>query len=173
MICLLKHKDVRGHTWGKLFRSSVCLRFRNRPGQLMAQDLLYCAEIFANAKRMVLITDVVYAHRLRASSVKGRKYLTGAYLHWLDSVDRCEAFCHGSSSRLWYAGLQAKTLLQIIGEADALRVEHKKRVLSEVMVWCGRWALDSPRKLFAMILHPALLFRVLKLRYKVRRISAM
>ena len=88
----LEHKETRGHPWGKLFRKSSCADVVYPPGVAMAEDTLYCAEVFSRAKKMVLINETVYHYRLRKTGATGRKLQTGAYLWWLDSIENCGQF---------------------------------------------------------------------------------
>ena len=77
---LLEHRTIRGHPWGKLFLRERLGHFRFPVGVRMAQDLLYCGEVFANARSLMLLDKFVYRYRNRTGGSTGSKFKSGSYL---------------------------------------------------------------------------------------------
>jgi len=126
---LLKHEKLRGHPWGKIFRTSSFKDIRFTPGYRMAQDLLFCAEVFSKASRLVLIPNVVYQYRIHNSGATGRKYETGAYLSWLKCISTIRQFTTTQSQISAYQELQIRSLTQLSKEIRSLNGESLKAVL--------------------------------------------
>lgn len=147
----LEHKETRGHPWGKLFRKSACADVVYPPGVAMAQDALYCAEVFSLAKKMVLIDDTVYHYRLRKTGATGRKFQTGAYLWWLYSIENCGRFATTSQQLTNFKELQIRTLLQLVREARALNKPLLDDVVEQVITWTAAWQIHLPTLLKARV----------------------
>ncbi|MDF3012081.1 MAG: glycosyltransferase family 2 protein [Cellvibrio sp.] len=143
----LQHREIRGHTWGKLFRRTAFLHIKNTPGVMMAQDALYCAEIFSCAKKLVIINNTVYHYRLRRSGATGRKFQTGAYLWWLYSIENCGKFVTTQHQKTHLKELQIHTLLQIVREARSLNNPTLMEVLKHIADKQHAWQLTSLKEL--------------------------
>lgn len=143
---LLKHEKLRGHPWGKIFRTSSFKDIRFTPGYRMAQDLLFCAEVFSKAKNLILIPDVVYEYRIHSGGATGRKYETGAYLSWLKCISTIRTFVTTRSQMSAYQELQIRSLTQLSKEIRSLHGESLKPVL-EVTEQTRREWLPSFRQL--------------------------
>ncbi|ACE83759.1 glycosyltransferase family 2 protein [Cellvibrio japonicus] len=141
LIAFYEHQLMRGHTWGKLFRTSVFVDIPNQPGVAMAQDTLYCAEMFAKANTLVVIPRPVYEYRLRAGSATGRKYETKAYLWWLYSIEQAGRFARTPKQKRRHKQLQMRTLIQISKEARQLNNLALGPVVNEVHQHQARWNL--------------------------------
>jgi glycosyltransferase involved in cell wall biosynthesis len=126
---LLKHEKLRGHPWGKIFRTSSFKDIRFTPGYRMAQDLLFCAEVFSKANRLILIPDVVYQYRIHSGGATGRKYETGAYLSWLKCISTIRRFATTKPQIFAYQELQIRSLTQLSKEIRSLHGESLKPVL--------------------------------------------
>ena len=92
-----EHDKVRGHPWGKLFRRDSLGAYRFPIGVRMAQDLFYCCEVFSQSHSLVLLNQNVYRYRNRETSSTGRKFESGSYLDWLDSVEGIAQFASSSN----------------------------------------------------------------------------
>jgi glycosyltransferase involved in cell wall biosynthesis len=141
------HDIVRGHPWGKIFRTECFADLRFTPGFTMAQDLLFCAEAFSRAHRFVAFPKTVYVYRLHGEGSTGRKYETGAYLAWLDAVQAVGEFCTNAAQYRSYQTLQVRTLAQIAGEALELQGDILKRVLHEIECRMELWEIETGRLL--------------------------
>lgn len=139
---LLIHEEVRGHPWGKLFRSDKFQHFRFPPGVKMAQDLLYCAEVFSAADSLYLLDKNVYRYRIRETGSKGKKYTTGSYIHWLDSVDKLEAYVSSNTHSNALLTLKVRTLEQLAGEAKKLPPGTTLEVTKEFGKRRKQWRLS-------------------------------
>ena len=167
----LQHKEVRGHTWGKLFCRASFAHILNPPKVTMAEDTLYCAEVFSKAKKLVLITDTVYHYRLRPSGATGRKFQTGAYLWWLHSIESCGHFVSNATQQRHLKALQIRTLLQLVREARHLKTKDLSTILPEVTARQRQWQLDaSPRRLVFKI-SPKFLFDFLKFKLQLNHLK--
>lgn len=164
-----QHDVVRGHPWGKIFRTERFSDLRFTPGVLMAQDLLYCSAAFARARRFVAYPQTVYIYRLHGEGSTGRKYETGAYLSWLNAVQAAGDFCTNRSQRSSHKGLQVRTLAQIAGEAERLEGEILDCVLSEIEQRADLWEVN-PKRLFAEGQSFRTWFRYLRFRSRMRRL---
>ena len=140
----LRHRETRGHTWGKLFQRAAFAQIINTPGVTMAQDTLYCAEIFSCAKKLVLIDKNVYHYRLRNSGSTGRKFQTGAYLWWLYSIENCGRFISTRSHQKHFKELQIRTLLQLVREARALNNPLLQEVIEQIIAKQIAWKINLP-----------------------------
>lgn len=129
---LLKHEKLRGHPWGKIFRTSSFKEIRFTPGYRMAQDLLFCAEVFSKAKRLVLIPEIVYEYRIHSGGATGRKYETGAYLSWLKCITAIGNFVATGKQRKAYQELKVRSLTQIAKEIRSLKAGALPSVLEVV-----------------------------------------
>ena len=139
---LLKHEIVRGHTCGKLFLSS---KFKNTyftEGVMMAQDLLWNAEIFSHAEKILISNIDIYRYRHRQTSSTGNKYNSGAYIHWLNSVENCKKFVTTKAQEKSHTILCVKTLQQITKEARRLENPLLKLVLSEINRRIAIWQIS-------------------------------
>lgn len=126
------HKEVTGFTWGKLFLSSAFAQIPNTPGVKMKQDTLYCAEIFAQANKLVLINSNIYHYRLRDTGVTGQKFRTGNYLWWLHSIEHAGHFARTADQKARHKELQIDILLQLAREARRLDSAQLATVLKEI-----------------------------------------
>jgi hypothetical protein len=136
---LYEHSRVRGHPWGKLFNRSRLGHIRFPVGVRMAQDLYYCGEVFGAAKSLLLIDRQVYRYRNRDTGSTGRKYETGAYLDWLDSVEKIGGFAHTRQQVNAHRGLQVRTMAQIARECRNIPPEIATRVLTTIEQKCKAW----------------------------------
>ncbi len=166
----LQHKEVRGHTWGKLFYRERFAHILNPPNVTIAEDTLYCAEIFSQAQKLVLINSTVYYYRLRPSGATGRKFQTGAYLWWLHSIEGCSHFVANPTQQRHLKALQIRTLLQLLREARHLGVAELKTILPEVKARQQQWQLDiSPHQL-PLLINPKFLFNLIKFKLLFNRL---
>ncbi len=169
---LYEHSRVRGHPWGKLFNRRRLGDVRFPVGVRMAQDLYYCGEVFSLADSLFLIDKPVYRYRNRDSGSTGRKYETGAYLHWLDSVEKIGSFARSRSQKNAYRGLQVRTMAQIARECRSI----PPTVAAQVLVTIEQKCIDWNVRLMTMTTGGGAcvrsLIRYLKLRfalYQIRR----
>jgi len=158
----LEHKETRGHTWGKLFLRSAFASIINTPGVVMAEDTLYCAEVFSLAKKLVLINKTVYHYRLRKTGATGRKFQTGAYLWWLYSIENCGRFITTEHQQSCYKELQIRTLLQLVREARSLDDNQLADVIKEIQSRQTAWQLTSLRSLIKSNVRTKALLHFLK-----------
>jgi len=146
----LQHKEIRGHTWGKLFRREAFSRIQNTPGVMMAEDALYCAEVFSHAKKLVLINKTVYHYRLRKTGATGRKFQTGAYLWWLYSIESCGRFVSTKNQQAHFKELQIRTLLQLVREARTLKNPDLKEVIEQITTKQTAWKITHLHQLMKL-----------------------
>lgn len=137
------HKIVRGHTWGKLFRRSCFAGIQWAPGVTIAQDVLYCAEIFHHARTLALIDKTVYHYRLRNGGTTNRKFESQAFLWWLYSIETCGRFAKTAHHAIRHKRLETRTLLQITREARHLPVDTLRPVLHEIAARRQSWNLTG------------------------------
>ena len=157
---LFRHRYIRGHPWGKLFRREVIGDMRFPVNVRMAQDLQFIASVLARAERLLLIPVCVYEYQLRGDGSTGSKYRKGGYLHWLDSVEALGLHVRSDVQRRAYTGLQVRTLNQAVREigklsrqeARPLAVELRKRRKDWQLGWVRvLWQLDSIKTLWRYV----------------------
>lgn len=165
------HKETRGHPWGKLFRRAPFANIFFTPGVLMAEDILYCAEIFSHAKKLVLINQTVYQYRLRQTSSTGRKFETGAYLWWLYGVENSGNFATTPSQEAHFKGLQIQTLLQLVREARALTGTRLAEVVKELHNRQRAWKLSAVGLLLNGRISRDTLIHFLKYKYTLLKLD--
>lgn len=136
---LLKHEKLRGHPWGKIFRSEVFCDERFTAGYRMAQDLLYCADLFSKARHVIIIPNIVYKYRVHSGGATGRKYETGAYLSWLKCIEQIQNFVSTKSQISAYQELKIRTLTQLAREARYLRGEVLDIVTVKIDETSNKW----------------------------------
>ena len=136
---LYQHSKVRGHPWGKLFNRNRLGHIRFPVGVRMAQDLHYCGEVFNTARSLLLIDKTVYRYRNRDSGSTGRKYQTGAYLDWLNSVEKIGTFASSRQQRNAHQGLQVRTMAQIARECRKIPPDIAAPVLQTIEQKCKDW----------------------------------
>jgi hypothetical protein len=136
---LFRHSRVRGHPWGKLFKRIRLGHIRFPVGVRMAQDLYYCGEVFSAANSLLLIDKTVYRYRHRQTGSTGRKYETGAYLDWLDSVEKIGAFARGQQQVNAHRGLQLRTMAQIARECRKIPPDIAAQVMVTIEQKCKDW----------------------------------
>lgn len=168
----LEHRETRGHTWGKLFRSANFRHITNTPGVAMAQDALYCAEVFSLAKKLVLIDKTVYHYRLRKTGATGRKFQTGAYLWWLYSIENCGRFASTKKQQVCHKELQIRTLLQLVREARALNNSQLADVVKEIYARQQAWQLTSLRSLITSNISTKALLHFLKFKFTLHQLNS-
>jgi glycosyltransferase involved in cell wall biosynthesis len=164
-----QHDEVRGHPWGKIFRTERFSDLRFTPGVTMAQDLLYCAAAFARARRVVVFPKTVYVYRLHGKGSTGRKYETGAYLSWLNAVQAARDFCINGAQHRSHRALQVRTLAQIAGEAERLEGNVLGCVLNEIEQRVDLWKV-RPKQLLTEWQSLRTWFRYLRFRRRLRRL---
>lgn len=166
-----EHKETRGHPWGKLFRRAPFASIIFTPGVLMAEDILYCAEVFSQAKKLVLIEQTVYEYRLRQTSSTGRKFETGAYLWWLYGVENSGNFVTTPAQNAHFKGLQIQTLLQLVREARALHGSRLAEVVKELHNRQKAWQLTPLKLLFKFHVSRDSLIHFLKYKYTLTKLD--
>lgn len=166
-----EHKDTRGHPWGKLFRRALFDGVLFTPGVLMAEDILFCAEAFARAKKLVFITDTVYEYRLRQTSSTGKKFETGVYLWWLYGVENSGNFVSTPNQNAHFKGLQILTLLQIVREARALDGSLLADVLTELHSRERKWQLNPLNLVFKFRVTRDALVHFAKYKYTLTKLD--
>ena len=168
---LYRHRLVRGHVGGKMFRREGLGELRLSAGVRMAQDLLYFSEMFAAADRLVLIPETVYRYRKHAGGSTGRKYVRGSYRDWLDAVERSGSFATTDAQRRAHLGLVVRTLTQIVREARRIDSAYAHEVLDTVETMCRKKRIALRHLLFAGV-GPRSLIRYAKLRLALRQMRA-
>lgn len=167
----LEHKETRGHPWGKLFRKSACADVTYTPGTAMAEDTIYCAEIFSRATKMVLIDKTVYHYRLRKTGATGRKFQTGAYLWWLYSIENCGRFISTERQKTCHKELQIRTLLQLVREARSLNNTQLADVIKEIRARQQAWQLTNLRSLLQANASPKALIHFIKFAFTLHQLD--
>lgn len=167
---LYEHSEVRGHIGGKLFRREILGALRFQTGVRMAQDLLYFSEVFARARSLALIADVVYRYRKHSSGSTGRKYEKGSYRDWLDAVERAGQYASTAQQRRAHKRLLLRTLTQIARETREISAQFASAVLEEIERRMADWDLNLPSLLIRDRLGTRSLLRYLKLRLALARI---
>ncbi len=165
---LYRHEHVRGHPWGKLFRREPLGQYRFPLGVRMAQDLYYCSEVFAHADSLLLLARTVYRYRDRDSGSTGRKFRSGSFLDWLDSVEKTGDFAVTPGQRRAHRELLVRTINQLARESRALPPDEASRVLGEIEERCRRWEIRLGTLLARDRLGPRSLLRYLKMRLALR-----
>jgi glycosyltransferase involved in cell wall biosynthesis len=171
LAAFFEHKETRGHPWGKLFRRAPFANIFFTPGVLMAEDILYCAEVFARAKTLVLIDQTVYQYRLRQTSSTGRKFETGAYLWWLYGVENSGNFATTPNQEAHFKGLQIQTLLQLVREARALQGTRLAEVVKELHTRQRAWKISALGLLLNARISRDTLVHFLKYKYTLTKLN--
>ena len=161
---LYRHDKVRGHPWGKLFRRDQLGAFRFPIGVRMAQDLLYCSEVFAHARSLLLIEKTVYRYRNRDSGSTGSKFKTGSYLDWLNAVESSARFATRPQQLRAHRSLLLRTATQLTRECRSLPAEEAQPMVAAIDKLCHRWQLQITQILLHDRLELRSLVRYLKLR---------
>ncbi len=166
---LLKHEKLRGHPWGKIFRTSSFKEIRFTSGYRMAQDLLFCAEVFSKAKRLVLIPDVVYQYRIHSGGATGKKYETGAYLSWLKCITVIENFVTTEKQDKAYQGIKVRSLTQLAKEIRSLKGDSLRSVLDVVDQTRKQWGISVTNLIFRDKASFVSIFRYTKCLFALRK----
>ena len=166
---LYEHKEVRGHTWGKLFRRERLGEFRFPPGVRMAQDLVYCGEVFASAGSLLLLDQNVYRYRNRETGSTGRKFKSGSYMDWLDSVENTGRFAATPGQRRAYKSLLLRTMTQLARECRKLGPEEAGKAMTALEHRRRQWQIDLSSVLRTHKLDLRSLLRYLKLVRAIRQ----
>jgi len=165
-----EHDRLRGHPWGKLFRRSQLGNYRFPVGVRMAQDLFYCSDVFAHAKSLLLLDSNVYRYRNRESGSTGRKFTSGSYLDWLDSVEKTAQFVTTVKQRRAHKNLLVRTMTQLARECRKLPPQEAVDVLKVIEQRCVRWNLSFLQLIFIDRLGLRTITRYFKMRVAVRNI---
>ena len=166
---LYQHRYLRGHTWGKLFRRDRLGDFRFPRGVRMAQDLYYCSEVFARAESLYLLDENVYRYRNHESGSTGRKFKSGSYLDWLDSVEHSGQFVQTPGQQRAYRALQLRTMTQLARECRELEPDAAGPVLQALLARCRQWQIDLRSVLLTHRLDFRSIARYLKLCLAIRQ----
>lgn len=167
---LFEHEFVRGHPWGKIFRTVSFQGIRFTPGVTMAQDLLFCAEVFAKANKLVISHDNVYCYRLHSGGATGRKYQTNAYLSWLNSVERIGAFSATKEHERSHRALQVRTLEQIARECRKLTGPILSTVVQEIKKRELCWKINIDQILLKDNQSIKTLIRYIRYKYTLKKL---
>lgn len=159
---LYNHAKVRGHTWGKLFRSEALKHYRFPAGIRMAEDLAYCVKVFSTANGLALIPNNVYQYRLRASGAAQNKYRNHSYRDWFEVLLTIGGYASTVSQKKAYYSLLVRSMLEFSRECRSFSGSHLKQLLDEV----SRFSIDSEISFSQLILKHrvtiATLFRYIK-----------
>ena len=170
---LLKHEKLRGHPWGKIFRTSSFTKNRFTPGYRMAQDLLYCAQVFKKARYVLLIPDIVYQYRIHHGGATGRKYETGAYLSWIKCIGEIQHHVTTKSQISAYQGLKIRTLVQLAKEIRFLRGTVLISILKTVNQTSEEWLPSFWKLLFKDRISIASMVRYMKFCLVIRKVRRL
>lgn len=168
---LFRHESVRGHPWGRLFRSDRLGHLRFPTGVRMAQDLFYNCSVFAESDSLLLLDQTVYRYRHRETGSTGRKYISGAYLEWLDSVERAGQFASTRRQKRAHKNLLVRTLAQLARECRRLPVETARPVYATLQERCRRWQVNLPQLIFGDRQGLRSISRYFRMRQAAREIS--
>ena len=168
---LYRHELIRGHPWGKLFNTKKFRHIKFTPNVKMAQDLLYCAEVFSCADSLRLIDKNVYFYRIRPTGSTGRKYETGAYLSWLDVIEEVGKFASTSEEKTSHLFLKIRTLHQLIRECRGIDHNLLAPVIKEVGKRKQAWSLSLLNLLQPKNISTANIIRYIQYRYIAYRLS--
>ena len=116
---LLKHNQIRGHSWGKIFLKSALNGISFPVGVRMAEDLIFMASVAAKATKMVLINKNVYFYNIRSDGVAQSKYESGSYKEWFNSVNQLGCYAMTKSQKKSYFKLLIKTVHQAARELSS------------------------------------------------------
>ena len=170
LTAFFEHDKLRGHPWGKLFRRARLGSYRFPVGVRMAQDLFYCSDVFSHAKSLLLLDQNVYRYRNRDSGSTGRKFESGSYLDWLDSVEKTAEFATSADHLRAHRNLLVRTMTQLARECRKLPRQQAEQVLEIIEQRCNRWRISFFQLIFIDRLNLRTLARYLKMRIAVRKI---
>ena len=136
----------------------------------MAQDLVYCASVFARAASLLLLERSVYRYRNRDSGSTGRKYDTGAYRDWLDAVERSGEYASTPAQRSAHRQLLLRTLTQLAREVRHLEKTRVALLLSDIERRRARWGIDLGSLLLRDRVGPRALLRYARFRLALAQI---
>lgn len=163
-----EHDSVRGHPWGKLFRRSQLGSYRFPVGVRMAQDLFYCSEVFSQAGSLLLLDRDVYRYRDRDSGSTGRKFESGSYIDWLDSVESTGQFASSEAHRRAHKNLLVRTMTQLARECRKLSAEQARGVLEVIEQRRNKWNIRFLQLVLRDKLGARSIARYLKMRLAIR-----
>ena len=168
---LFLHEAVRGHPWGKLFRSDRLGHLRFPTGVRMAQDLYYNCTVFAEADSLLLLDQTVYRYRNRDTGSTGRKYQSGAYLDWLDSVEKAGQLARTGKQQRAHKNLLVRTLAQLARECRRLPAGEAQPVYQILRARCQSWQVNLPQLILRDRQGIRSLGRYLRMRQAAREIE--
>ena len=163
-----EHNKVRGHPWGKLFLRAQLGDYRFPVGVRMAQDLLYCSEVFSQASSLVLLDRNVYRYRNRGSGSTGSKFESGSYIDWLDAVEDTSQFASSASHRRAHKKLLVRTMTQLARECRKLSAEQARQILEVIERRSEKWNIHLLQLVFRDRLGARSISRYLKMRLAIR-----
>jgi glycosyltransferase involved in cell wall biosynthesis len=167
---LFEHRKLRGHPWGKLFNRAKLGKTRFPEGVRVSEDLVFCSDAFSRANSLLLLNETVYKYRRNESGSAAKKYQTGAYIDWLDSIESMARFCRCPAHRRAYRDLLVRTITQIAREVRNLPAEEAASMLQPIEQRRQRWGI----RLFEMICRDRLglraLSRYIKMQLALRQI---
>ena len=163
-----EHDRVRGHPWGKFFRRDQLGSYRFPIGVRMAQDLFYCSEVFSQAASLVLLDRDVYRYRDRDSGSTGRKFESGSYIDWLDSVENTGQFASSEKHRRAHKNLLVRTMTQLARECRKLSPGQARRVLEVIEQRRNKWNIRFLQLVLRDKLGARSIARYLKMRLAIR-----
>ena len=172
LVTLFEHRKLRGHPWGKLFRRDRLGSYRFPLGVRMAQDLYYCSEVFSHADSLTLLNAEVYRYRNRDTGSTGRKFKSGSYLDWLNSVETTAQFASTKAHSRAHKALMLRTMTQLAREGRKLEPPEAEAVLETLMQRCRQWRINFNIILLEDRLDLRSLSRYLKLRLAIRELRA-
>ena len=135
----------------------------------MAQDLVYCGEVFASAGSLLLLDQNVYRYRNRETGSTGRKFKSGSYMDWLDSVENTGRFAATPGQRRAYKSLLLRTITQLARECRKLGPEEAGKAMTALEHRRRQWQIDLSSVLRTHKLDLRSLLRYLKLVRAIRQ----
>lgn len=141
---LYDHTRVRGHPWGKIFNRNRFGHIRFPVAMRIGEDVYYCAQLFSEAKSLLLIAKPVYRYRKMATGLSSRKLETGTYLTMIDSVEKLGAFARTPHQARTHKGLQLRTLAEIARECRKIDTAIATVALSVIEQKCVQWNIRLP-----------------------------
>lgn len=160
---LFEHKIIRGHPWGKIFRRESLVGIEFSLGIKMAEDLRFMFLAAKKARKLVFIKENVYFYKLRQGSATGGKYKSGAYKHWIETVENSDNFIFCDAHEKQYISLKLKTMHQIIRELNRLKSPELKEIFKYVHTKKKDWGLSFSYLLNKNIFSMRAYFRLLQI----------
>ena len=159
---LLRHKKIKGHVWGKLFKKKSNLIFHEDIHY--AEDLIFSMEYFLKSDSMVQIPTLVYQYHQNRHGASFNKYKRSLYEDWFKAIQLIDELANSVSYRKGYFRFRMKTILMVISDLRYIEESESKKIFPFIEKKVREWKITFQSLLAYKLFLPRDIFMLSKVK---------